>query len=357
MTYNELKKFDLMSISNREEFENFKKQILESENDDILKYINFLHYQQYNVISDIKYIKRIVNLLSENEFREIEYNNKNLTGDVEDLIIEVEETKEEILKNPISIKAPSFQLDGHILSLLKDDFENILIVKIKDELKVYGYIQHNSTNYVYELPEKNQEYIQSIINAEVGTKVNIKSHYQDEDVLHKTFDKIELEDDMFSDEIFTITRKSPLGILSNVNSGSYTLLKSQTLISSETLLKGIIEDMRKELEEKYNVVIEKIQKKYQKAMNEVAKNTIETSSTNVPEKKKENIFHEQIMDIFLDKEEIIIEEKDKIDIADVKIDGEKHDCSCGDDCKCDDKSIVDKVKDLSKKAKDLFKKK
>ena len=72
MTYEKLKAFNLNDIKSQEQADEFKAKVLESNKTDILKYINFLRWQQFNSNVDIKYINRIVSLLSFDEIMDIE---------------------------------------------------------------------------------------------------------------------------------------------------------------------------------------------------------------------------------------------------------------------------------------------
>jgi len=129
MTYQDLKKFDINSIKSQEEADNYTKDILSLDNIDIIKYINFLRWQQYNS-DDIKYISRIIKILSVDELKKI--NNENteiITGEVEDLII-IQEVEKKEIENHIYIDGVVFT----VKAILKDDFENVMIVSPEIEL-------------------------------------------------------------------------------------------------------------------------------------------------------------------------------------------------------------------------------
>jgi hypothetical protein len=310
MTYQELKQFDLNSIKSQEEADNFTKDILSLDDIDIIKYINFLRWQQYNS-DDIKYISRIIKILSVDELKKI--NNENaeiITGDVEDLII-IQEVEKKEIENPIYIDGVVFT----VKAILKDDFENVMIVSpeielvpedalnmvlaeefmhelkllfipmdieeltnygsnkniqdsiecieaLKDEedsgfkktmiemlinkvrednskdpivrtnikpLQKYGFITYPK-NYAYELYDEPQEYYNQIIEAKVGTKLNILCDIYGEDQISKTFTKTDLDIHPYN---FELVKKTNLGIISNVSKeGIYNIIKKENVISN-----------------------------------------------------------------------------------------------------------------------------
>ena len=113
MTYEELKKFDLLTIKSQDDLDSFKEKLFESEPNDILKYINFLRYQQYHTDISYKYIQYIVRFLAEDEICEIEKQHETiLTGENEDLMLMI--NIPEMIENPIEIIATSFILKGSL---------------------------------------------------------------------------------------------------------------------------------------------------------------------------------------------------------------------------------------------------
>lgn len=362
MTYEELKQFDLLTIKSQEDLDNYKVKIFESEADDVLKYINFLRYTQYHTNISYKYIQYIMKLLAEDELCSLEReHNTILNGEVEDLALTV--SIDSIMENPITITAPNFVLKGSLRAMLEENFEKVIVVQLspdnelKNTLMLYGYIIHNSIDYVYELPEKNQEYIQLILEAEIGTRVNIRSYHMNEEILHKTFTKVEFKPEWY--ENFTLTRKTPQGILSPSVSGTYNVLKSEKLISSESLFKDEIAKIREDLQKKYDFVLDKIKKQYDDAMKEFAKGAKDATDVMCGGKKEKKNFHDSIMDAFsFDPDAEEEKPSDKFPkIADVKLEveptekdlcnesphpGERccgggcHDDSCDSDCNDED---------------------
>jgi hypothetical protein len=133
MKYNKLKNFDLMSIKSQQEADDWKDKVLSSDKNDILKYINFLRWQQFNTAT-IKEMQRIVQFLSYDELMDIEREHSDiLTGDVEDLIIDNVVEYEEIL-NPIEIVSQGKYDKYSVKAVLEDDFESVMIVEDKKEI-------------------------------------------------------------------------------------------------------------------------------------------------------------------------------------------------------------------------------
>jgi len=311
MTYEKLKAFDLNDIKSQEQADDFKAQILESDRIDILKYINFLRWQQFSSNTKLNYINRIVNILSFDELIEIESENSDiLTGDVEDLVFTVVVETEEIL-NPITIGENVYS----VMAVLEDDFESVMIVKsteisegevfdeetaklfittlnklfipmdmnelskwsnkqikenldcvetlIKEEkdknfvrllvevllktateevaknpvtrtdvkpLQKFGFIVTPDL-HAYELYEEPQEFYQKIIDAQVGTKVNVYADIVGENQVTKTFKKVDL---VIEDAHFNLCKKTNKGVLTPVNeAGMFSVLKKEELIANE----------------------------------------------------------------------------------------------------------------------------
>lgn len=237
MKYQKLKKFDLNSIKNQEEAIKWKDAVMSSEKEDILKYINFLRWQQFNQ-SDIKYMNRIVKFLSFDELIDFERENSNIiTGDTEDLILLVETPKEEKLANPVYIDGKEYS----VKSVLEDDFESIMIVSDREgKLYKFGFIVLTKLQglelYAYELFEESQEYYKQIIDAKVGTKINIYCDIVGEKQITKTFKKSDL---LIEEKNFILATKTNKGIMSPVTKeGTYSILKKEEVISAD----GISED-------------------------------------------------------------------------------------------------------------------
>ena len=236
--YQELKSFDLLTIKSKEEFEVFKKILLDSDRTDVIKYLNYLRYLQYKGDVNFKYIQYIIQVLTSKEMSEILKANPNVVGDVEDLVISNELT---IIKNPLTINiiTPNSEMFGIVRAMLSDDFEQILVIHIDDKLKCYGSVVNDNKKYIYELPVDNQEFIQNVIDVNVNTKVNIKSHMSKENSFHKTFTKNSLVDEIT--DVYILAKKTPLGVITFTASGSYKVLKTENMISSEVLLKDEVD--------------------------------------------------------------------------------------------------------------------
>jgi len=240
MKYEKLKSFDLNSIKSQEEADDWKDKVLASDDDDILRYINFLRWQQYND-ADIKYMQKIVHFLSYDEIMDIEMENQDiLTGDTEDLIINNIVEAEEPITNPINIISPEGVETYSLKAVLDDSFEKVMIASDKDgKLYKFGFIVIQDVKgieyFAYELYEEPQEYYSQIVDAKVGTRVNVYADIVEENQVLKTYTKI----DNFVDELnFILTKKTNQGVLSPIYQGTYSILKKEEVLSSE----GISED-------------------------------------------------------------------------------------------------------------------
>ena len=178
MKYEKLKSFDLNSIKSQEDADSWKETVINCDKDDILKYINFLRWQQYND-ADIKYMQKIVHFLSYDEIMDIEMENQDiLTGDTEDLIINNIVEAEEPMSNPINIISPEGIETYSLKAVLDDSFEKVMIVSDKEgKLYKFGFIVIQDVKgieyFAYELYEEPQEYYSQIVDAKVGTRVNV----------------------------------------------------------------------------------------------------------------------------------------------------------------------------------------
>jgi len=237
MKYQELKKFDLNSIKSQDEATKWKDTVMTSEKHDILMYINFLRWQQFNK-ADIRYMNRIVQFLSFDELIDFERENSDLvTGDTEDLVLLTESPKEEKLINPVYIDGKEYS----VKSILEDDFESVMIVADREGvLHKFGFIVLSRLQglelYAYELFEESQEYYKQIIDAKVGTKINVYCDIVGENQVTKTFKKSDL---LIENKSFILASKSNKGVMSPVTKeGTYSILKKEDVLSAN----GISED-------------------------------------------------------------------------------------------------------------------
>ena len=257
MTYEKLKAFNLNDIKSQEQADEFKAKVLESNKTDILKYINFLRWQQFNSNVDIKYINRIVSLLSFDEIMDIEKENSTLiTGDVEDLILTAVVEQVEVIENPIHIDGVEYS----VKTVLEDDFESVIIVSDGEKLHKFGFIivprLEGIKFWAYELYEESQEYYQQIVDATVGTKVNVYCDIVGENQVTKTFKKSDLT---IEDANFELTKKTNKGILTPVNSaGMFSIVKKEEVLSVD----GISEDrLQSQLTKFQSEIADKLNKK------------------------------------------------------------------------------------------------
>ena len=251
MNYKELKKFDLNEIKNKAEAQAWVEALLLNEKTDIIKYINFLRWQQFNGSISMKYLEKIIKILAYDGVMDFENENSNLiTGETEDLVLlaEVEEVEE--IENPVVIDGDTYSLKA----LLEDDFEKVMIVDDGEKLMKFGFIILSTLSgvemYAYELYEESQDYYNEIIEAEIGTKVNVYSDVVGENQVVKTFRKVEL---LYGEQHFKFAKKSNKGVMSAVDGGSFQILKKEELISAE----GISEDKLQSQLSKYQNEINK----------------------------------------------------------------------------------------------------
>jgi len=237
MRYEELKKFDLNSIKSEDEAIKWKDTVIASDMDDKLKYVNFLRWQQFNQ-AGFKYMNRIVQFLSFDELIDFEKENSNLiTGDTEDLVMLVETPKDEKLANPVYIDGKEYS----VKTVLEDDFESIMIVTDREgKLYKFGFIVLSRLQglelYAYELYEESQEYYKQVVDAKVGTKINVYCDIVGENQVIKTFKKSDL---LIEEKSFVLATKSNKGIMSPVTKeGTFSILKKEEVLASD----GISED-------------------------------------------------------------------------------------------------------------------
>jgi len=232
MNYEKLKKFDLLSIKSQEQADEWKNTVLESTEDDVLRYINFLRYQQFHGDITIKYMERIIQFLSYDEMMDIERaNTELLSGDVEDLTINAPtELEEEIIK-PIKIGGEVYSVKAELM----DDFETVVIVSDGEKLVKFGFILDKDQFYAYELFEETQEFYEEVVKADINTKVNLYSDVVGENQVTKTFIKQELCEEYPE---CLLTKKTNKGVMSPLDQGSFTILKKETVLSAD----GVSED-------------------------------------------------------------------------------------------------------------------
>lgn len=232
MKYDEMKKIDLKSISNKEDAEKNKNEILNSDENDILKYINYLRYTQFN--GSIDDMKCIVNFLAFKEFKELERNNSKIDfGDVEELYFDTKIVLRP--ENSITIENDNFV----VKAMLVDDYETVFIAKDnEDKFKKFGFILDKDNIYfIYELitnKAETDEFFQNIIDAEIGTKINVLATYVGVDKTLKTFRKVEID----ADYKYVKAEKSSLGVITNVIGGTFITLKDpEKMISPQLNIK------------------------------------------------------------------------------------------------------------------------
>lgn len=269
MKYKKLKDVNLSKLS-KEEIEQFKDDVLISEKEDILKYINYLRWQQYNQ-ADIKYMQKIINFLSYDEINDIEIQNEEiLTGDVEDLIINAPAEVEQQIGNLVEIISSNGTKKYQVKCILEDSFEFVMIVEDDEGIfHKFGFIEQENNMYAYELFEETQEYYKQIIEAEIGTRVNVFADIVGENQATKTFTK---ENILNFNKPFLLTKKTNKGILSQINQGSYTIIKKETLLSndgtSEDKIQGELSKFKNEIAEKLNINVEDIDKEFDDVVEE-----------------------------------------------------------------------------------------
>ena len=234
MKYSEMKEIDLLSIKTKSDAEEIVENVIESELNDILKYINHLRYLQYNS-TDFKLREKISKFLFFDGIAEIERENSDCEfGENEELAIKKVEKKKIINLNIFSVDGIEYSCK----SQLSDDFETILIATNTetDEYIKFGTIdkaKSKGKKFAYVLEKEADEFYDRIIESDKGTKVNILSVVINQNHVTKTYTK-ESIDTGFE---FTTAKKTDKGIFSNVMSGSFVLLKEEDLLIPAPIIK------------------------------------------------------------------------------------------------------------------------
>lgn len=295
MRYEQLKKFDLNSIKSEEEAIKWKDTVMSSNLDDKLKYLNFLRWQQFNK-ADIRYMNRIVQFLSFDEIIDFEKENSNvITGDTEDLVLLAETPKEEEkLSNPIYIDGKEYS----VKSILEDDFESVMIVADREGLLYkFGFIVLSTLQglelYAYELFEESQEYYKQIVDAKIGTKINVYCDIVGENQVTKTFKKSDL---LIEEKSFVLATKTNKGIMSPVTKeGTFSILKKEDVLSadgiSEDRLQSQISKYQQEMKERLGFSQTDIDNATQKSMEEEEKPNKKTKEDFVDDFKFSAKYH------------------------------------------------------------------
>jgi hypothetical protein len=216
MVYKEMKEIDLLSISSKEKALEIMQEVLNSDKQDILKYINYLRYQQFNS-DDFKLMKKITSFLFFQDFQDIERENSDIDfGEIEELVFE---------DNVETFQETDFFINGETYNCkaqLSDDYETILIAKKGDEYVKFGCIvKDEHSKYIYDLENECEEYNDNIVSAENGSKANLLSVVHGDTVLRKTF----IKEDINVDFNFIHVKKTDKGILSNIVSGTFLTIK------------------------------------------------------------------------------------------------------------------------------------
>jgi hypothetical protein len=255
MEYKKLKEFRLDSIKSQEEADNWKDEVIKSEKMDIIKYLNFLRWQQYNDTISFSYVNKIIKFLSYSEIIDFEKEHRNLiTGDTEDLVMISEFEEEVVTENPVIIDDKVYS----VKSVFSDDFESVMIVSDGEKLYKFGYIALSTLQgielYAYELFEEPQDFYEEIIGADFGTKVNLYADIVGENQILKTFKKC----DTFLDDMkFKLAKKTNKGIFIQNDSGLLQVLKKETVLSnqgvSEDRMQSQIEKFKSELSSKLGI--------------------------------------------------------------------------------------------------------
>lgn len=244
MTYEELKSKDIYSISNLEEVKEYVNEVLESEEQDIIKYINYLRWYQYNgaSINEMKFISKLLNM---DGLYELEYNCDIELGEVEDLVVDEIVEEEKYQSTKITVDG----LEYNVYGVFEDSFEKIFVINEEGKLKTFGSID----NLIYELPEEPEEFLWQVVDLQVGARVNFNSHYDKIGYVKKTFRKV--ENDVEGTYVFT--KKSPQGVMAPVNGGTYNVVKVEEIYTSD--LEKTLED---EVNKRFTEYVEKYEKKY-----------------------------------------------------------------------------------------------
>lgn len=240
MDYIKMKEIDIFSISSssKEIEQELIKNILESDINDILKYINYLRYIQLNT-DDFKLMRKIVNFLFTKELSDLEreHNDYNY-GETEELELI---SKTESIKNEKNIVVVN-NISYICVAQFKDDFENIFIVKNDaNEYKKFGAIKKEDSNlvkYIYELHSEHDDYFKELEKVEIGFKANIISKENKINAI-KTYIKENIDVDDYK---FLNSRKNDKNeIVSNIISGSYLIIKKDNILEYD--INSLIENI------------------------------------------------------------------------------------------------------------------
>jgi len=232
MNYNEMKEIDLLSFSTKEEAKEEINKVVDSDINDVLRYINYLRFKQFNS-EDFTLMDKISKFLFFEEIAEIErdYNDVHDFGAIEELEFETEvviaDANQIIVENNPYICVAQFS----------DNFEQILITRNGPEYKKFGCIikgDEPGMKYIYELPPESDIYYNTLEKSDIGVKANILSSIISELPTVKTFMKEEINVEDFD---FIFSRKTDKGVLSNIISGTFVILKEETLIETTKTFK------------------------------------------------------------------------------------------------------------------------
>lgn len=241
VTFQELKDFDLESISSKSEADAFKDKILKAEKNDILKFINHMRYIQYHSERGTTFINRIIKFMGYPELKEIEKESDLVFGETEELYIPVVKVLEESDMN-VLINGKNYTIKAELM----DDFEHLLVLFDAEKLTLMGYIVKDGVYYVYDVMEHPEEYLQNILNTPVETKISAYTTIVDKHYVSKIFTKIETKP--ITEEL-VFTTKTDRGVLSPTVSGTYSILKKENILFPKELGSVEIKDKTKEGED------------------------------------------------------------------------------------------------------------
>jgi len=225
MTYDEMKDIDLKSLSTKTEAKNKILEVIDSDINDILRYINYLRYKQFNS-DDFVLMDKITKFLFFEEIASIERENSDEYdfGSVEELTFSTEIVSNE--PNQIIIEDTKYIC----VAQFSDDFEKILILRNGSEYKKYGAIfkeDEAGIKYIYELPLESNTYFEELEKADIGIKANILSTIIRDKPSAKTFTKEKIDVDLYD---FIVSKKIDKGVISNILGGTYLILKDEILL-------------------------------------------------------------------------------------------------------------------------------
>ena len=222
MEYKDMLKIDIMLIKTNTEAENLIDDILISDKNDILRFINIIKYRQHNS-KNLEESRKCSKILTVNqELKNIINENKDLSfGLNEELYIpDIVETSEKFHFN-IGVKKYK------CLAQFEDDFEIIYIVlNSRNVFEKFGSIKKsNLVRYIYPLIEENDDYFKKLLELKIGDKANILAHLEN-GFIKKTFKKTEVN--VTYD--YEISIKNNRGVYTDTLGGVSKLLKSEILI-------------------------------------------------------------------------------------------------------------------------------